>query len=81
MGISTLIMEIIVLCRIVWSPLLAGLVLAGIAYLAIPKPYGIIVGAVLTLAAILVGIRMAMSFTKMQNEMNPDAGKINQDKK
>ena len=65
-------MEVFVMCRIAYSPLLAGLVLSGVAYLALPRPYGLIVGSIITLAALIIGIRMARSFMKMQNEMNPD---------
>ena len=75
MNIATLIMEIIVWCRLVLTPLLVGCVLGGIAYLGLAKPYGLIVAGVLLLASLLVGIRMAGSFAKMQQEMHPDAVK------
>jgi hypothetical protein len=77
MNLSTLIMEIIVWCRVAISPLLAGLVLAGIAYLTLPKPTGLIAGSLITLAFLLVGIRMAKSYMKMQQEMHPDVLKKN----
>lgn len=75
MNITTLIMEIIVWCRLAFSPLLIGVILAGIAYLGLPDVYGFIVAAVIMLIAIYAGIRMANSFSKMQREMHPDAVK------
>lgn len=75
MNITTLIMEIIVWCRLAFSPLLLGLILAGIAYLGLPDVYGLIVAAIIILLAIYAGIRMANSFKTMQQEMNPDAVK------
>ncbi len=75
MNITTLIMEIIVWCRLAFSPLLIGVILAGIAYLGLPDVYGLIVAALIMLLAIYAGIRMANSFAKMQREMHPDAVK------
>ena len=81
MNISTFIMEIIVWCRLVLSPLLLGLVLGGIAYLALPKPSGLIAGSIITLASLLIGIRMAKSFMKIQQDMHPDVMEKSQENK
>ena len=72
MNVSTLIMEVLVYCRIVLSPLLLGAIIGGVVYLAMKDVYGIILGGTIFIASLLVGIRMANSFKRMQKELNPN---------
>jgi hypothetical protein len=69
-------MEILVWCRIVLSPMLIGLIIGGIVYLKMNNVYGLILGGTILIASLLIGIRMANSFKRMQRDLHPDADQI-----